>query len=223
MNEIVNKGRVLPYVILNKTNKHSYFRVKETHLEVSKSRYLTKKDVLSYINNNFDHFYNKLTLIQSKILPDNIIMLEDITHHLIITKSKTNSYQIIGDTVYVNHKKDDIDVIKKWVYKQHIINMVNKITPNINQVLKLNQIETRNIRYGYYKSKYGSYHKKNNEITLNIILAKLDINYLYYVIMHEYAHTKVFNHSRDFYKTLGDLMPNYQIYDKKLKAIAIYI
>ena len=60
-------------------------------------------------------------------------------------------------------------------------------------------------------------------VRVNIVLAKAEINYLYYVIMHEYAHTKVFNHSKDFYNLLEKLMPNYKYYDKNIKKLSIWI
>jgi predicted metal-dependent hydrolase len=71
------------------------------------------------------------------------------------------------------------------------------------------------------KSKFGSYHRKNHEITINTILAKLDQSYLFYVLNHEYAHTKVFNHQKAFYHLLEEMHPNCKQIQKDLKKIAI--
>ena len=77
------------------------------------------------------------------------------------------------------------------------------------------------VKLKYLKSKFGSYHRKNNEITLNTFLARLDKIFLVYVIYHEYAHALVFNHSKDFYHLLSEFMPNHKVYQKDLKKIAI--
>ena len=72
------------------------------------------------------------------------------------------------------------------------------------------------------KSKFGSYHIRKREITLNIFLSTLDPIYLEYVLYHEYAHVIEFNHSKAFYHVLDQLMPNHHVYQKDLKKIAIH-
>lgn len=223
MNKYIKNGKELPYVIKVKNNKHTYFRFKEDYLEISKSKYLTDHEVIKLVDNKFDYFYEKLKKVNRLILDDYQIMLENNIYKIMLTTSVNKAYYIEDDKIYISHSSNNTEEIKKWIYKEHLNVMISRIELEINNILWANKIKPRKIRTKYFKSKYGSYHRKKDEVSLNIILAKLDIQYLYYVLMHEYAHTIVFNHSKDFYMLLAKLMPNYKLYDKKLKAMAIYI
>jgi len=95
------------------------------------------------------------------------------------------------------------------------------IKPEFEAIIARKGLRLIPIKLKYLKSKFGSYHRKNKEITLNTFLARLNPIYLSYVIYHEYAHAIVFNHSKDFYNLLGEFMPNHRVYQKDLKKIAI--
>lgn len=223
MNEYYKNDKKISYIIISKNNKHTYFRIKKDYLEISKSKHLSNPDILKLVDLNFDHFYNKIIKNKQNILPENEVILEDVKYEVVINKSKIKTYNISNNIIYVNHPSNDNLIIKKWLYQNYLIEMIERIKKDYEKILKEHNIKPRNFKFGYYKSKFGSYHRKNDDITLNVVLAKTDINFLYYVIMHEYAHTKVFNHSKHFYDVLKKLMPNYKVYDKKLKEIAIYI
>lgn len=221
MDVYIKEGKTLPYKILNKNNKHTYFRMRSDHLEISKSKKLNKEAVLKLIDLNFDKFYKKYAIVKNNTLPANEIMLEGRVLNII--KDDINNIAILKDVVFVNENYDYGDKLKLKIYEHHLTNMLRNIDSQVLKVLRKNNIKPRPIRFGYYKSKFGSYHRINDEITLNLVLAKLDIKYLYYVLMHEYAHTEVFNHSKKFYDLLYKMMPEYKIYDKKLKKIAIFV
>lgn len=223
MNKHYKNGKYLSYIIKTKNNKHTYFRIKDGYLEVSKSKYLSNSEIIKLIDNRFDDFYNRIKELEEKIIPENKIILENVNYDLELKIGSKKSYQINDLIITVTYPKEDYLKAKQWIYLEHLKVMLNRIHNKVKETLENNNIKVRKLKFGYYKSKFGSYHRMKDEITLNIILAKLDINFLYYVLMHEYAHTKVFNHSKDFYTLLQKLMSNYKHYDKKLKEIAIYI
>lgn len=223
--ELYLNNKTLKYKIINKNNKHTYFRYKDDYLEISKSKNVSNDLVVNFLNENFNKFHNKY-IDHLNSIPNNYeVILEEKSYILNIKTSKTFKYQINNETnqidVYSNFK--NIDDIKLKIYHTHLVYMINKIEKDIKIVLKKNRIKPLPIKISYYKSKFGSYHKKKKEITLNLILAKANIKYLYYVIMHEYAHTKEFNHSKNFYKVLKKLMPDYEYYDKSLKDLSIWL
>jgi len=214
---------VLPYKIVNKNNKNTYFRYKDKYLEVSKPIKISEAFITDYLTNNFNKFYLKYHEHLKSIPNNNEIILEDQSYQLIIYNNKPFSYEIKDNQVIVNTTLKDIEKIKKKLYEYHLLSMISRLSNQVDSVLKNNNIKKRPKKLKYYQSKFGSYHRINNEITLNIALAKANINYLYYVIMHEYAHTKVFNHSKKFYKVLETLMPNYKYYDKTIKNLSIWL
>ena len=175
------------------------------------------------MKNNFDKFYQKYLKVVRDIPKDTEIILEEKTYHLNINKSKEFKYQIVGNIIEVRTDKTNILDIKKQIYLAHVNKMVERIINDVNFVLSENEITPLPFKFKYYKTRFGSYHKINNEISLNIVLAKANIKDLYYVIMHEYAHTKEFNHSKRFYNVVKTLMPDYKKYDKRLKNLSIWL
>lgn len=220
---IYENEKEINYIIVNKKNKNVYFRFKNSYLEVSKPKRISEKYIEEYLTNNFDKFYIKYNEHLKSIPNNDEIILEDKSYKLNIVYNKKFSYEINDNLIIVNTNLSDLNKIKIKIYEKHLEEMLDKINPQLLTVLKNNNIEERKIKLKYYKSKFGSYNKKYNEITLNVILAKVNINYLYYVLMHEYAHTIVFNHSKSFYQTLEKLMPNYKFYDKNMKNISIWL
>lgn len=220
---IIQEEKILPYVIINKKNKNTYIRFNSDYIEISKSKHLTNAQVIKLIEKNFDTYYNKYLILKNGTPDEDEIILEEQKLKLIINKNTKFSYEIINDSLIVNSNKKNILDIKKQIYQRHLESMIERIKPAYSDVLTQHDINERLIKFGLFKTKFGSYHRISDEIKLNIVLAKANINYLYYVIMHEYAHTKVFNHSSNFYSLLEKLMPNYKYYDKRLKKLSIWI
>lgn len=220
---IIQEEKILPYVIINKKNKNTYIRFNSDYIEISKSKHLTNAQVIKLIEKNFDTYYDKYLILKNSTPDEDEIILEEQKLKLIINKNTKFSYEIINDSLIVNSNKNNILDIKKQIYQRHLESMIERIKPAYSDVLTQHDINERLIKFGLFKTKFGSYHRISDEIKLNIVLAKANINYLYYVIMHEYAHTKVFNHSSNFYSLLEKLMPNYKYYDKRLKKLSIWI
>ena len=70
------------------------------------------------------------------------------------------------------------------------------------------------------KTRWGSCSQKNN-INLNAKLLNLPKELIDYVILHELVHTKVKNHSNEFWKTLDTYINNSKKYDKELKKYSL--
>ncbi len=66
------------------------------------------------------------------------------------------------------------------------------------------------------KTRWGSCSAKNN-ISLNMQLINLPDKLIDYVILHELVHTYIKNHSRLFWLTLENYLPNSKILDQSLK------
>ncbi|MBQ8475948.1 M48 family metallopeptidase [bacterium] len=65
------------------------------------------------------------------------------------------------------------------------------------------------------KTRFGSCSYRNN-INLNIKLMNYDFDVIDYVIIHELVHTKIKNHSKDFWLEVEKYCPNYKELRKKL-------
>ena len=221
--ELTKDNQTIKYKVLKKDNKNTYLRFKDDYLEVSTSKRVSDKFIENYLLNNFNKLYIKYQLHLDSIPNDNEIILEDVSYKLKVIPSNVFQIKYEDNKIIVSTRLKDLEKIKRRVYENHLNDMLIRILPEINIVLNKNKIKPLPIRLAYYKAKFGSYNRIKKEVSLNIILAKADIGYLYYVIMHEYAHTKEFNHSKKFYKVLEILMPNYKYYDKTIKKLSIWL
>ena len=77
-----------------------------------------------------------------------------------------------------------------------------------------NRITVRDMR-----RKWGSCSSKGN-ITLNSALCTLPFSLAEYVIVHELAHLKVFEHSPEFWELVGQYLPDY---DERRKTLDTYL
>ena len=66
------------------------------------------------------------------------------------------------------------------------------------------------------KTRWGVCNVKTNRVTLNFSLIKRNIKYLDYVIVHELSHLVHANHSKDFWKLVSILVPDYKNLRKEL-------
>ncbi len=219
MHSYEKNGQTIVYQITKKRIKNTYFRVKEGYLAVTTNPGTPHHLIVSYIDLKFDALYEKLSQHHIKESQDEIVLWNQ-TYRLNIQKGRF-SYTISNETIEVKTNKTDLLDIKKTIYKKELEKKLDFIKFEIEEVISSKGLSPLPIRLKYLKSKFGSYHRKNHEITLNTFLARLDPIYLRYVIYHEYAHVLVFNHSKDFYNLLTEFMPNHRLYQKDLKKIAI--
>ena len=105
----------------------------------------------------------------------------------------------------------------KLFYQQELMRKVDSLKGWLTESLKPVGLSPLPTKVKWLKSKYGSCHIRKHEITLNAFLAKLDVVYLKYVLLHEYAHIIVPNHQKPFYEVLDKLMPEHKSIQKALK------
>ena len=126
---------------------------------------------------------------------------------------------------YVNQKLD-------WIIKQQTkySNKVNaaELTNAVSRSEKLkliSRVEYLANKYGFtyskvtlrkMKTRWGSCTHHNN-ISLNIGLIALTDELIDYVILHELVHTKVKNHSKEFWEELGNIIHNPKSFNRKLR------
>jgi len=72
------------------------------------------------------------------------------------------------------------------------------------------------------KTRWGSCSAKKN-INLNIQLAGLPEALMDYAIVHELVHTKILNHSRDFWEELENRLPGALRFDRELRKYALLL
>ncbi len=120
-----------------------------------------------------------------------------------------------------------------WI-KKHTKNM-NDLVQKSNELPEINKENARQLltkrlyelaqKYDFQynkvsirsqKTRWGSCSSKNN-ISLNKKLLHLPNDLIDYILLHELVHTRVKNHSKDFWNELETVVPNARSIDKQLR------
>jgi hypothetical protein len=90
-----------------------------------------------------------------------------------------------------------------------------KILNRLNELSRQHDIPFNKAYVRNQKSRWGSCSVKKN-ISLNIKIARLPGNLMDYVILHELAHIKHHDHSKNYWRELGRIAGNAKDLDKQL-------
>ena len=194
MNILNVDGQSIEYIIQYKAIKHLYFRVIDGKIYVSASKRFKENQIIDVMKTKFDKLFQmtKKTRHQqtAKFSLWEVVLVED------------EFYSRYGLT---NTQKNYLSILKYEVI-QKLKEFEERLKSDLLKV-NLNLIETK---VKPLKTKYGSCHYVKNIITINSFMARIPEIYLYYVLLHEYAHLIVPNHSINFYRVLDQLMPNHK-------------
>lgn len=124
----------------------------------------------------------------------------------------------VKDVKDVSLKKKVLD---KWLNYQ-VEEIVNRLCEKAYLEFKKYWGVFPLIRYRKMRSRWGSCHTVKKILTFNYALINAPIECVEYVVYHEFAHFLEPNHSKRFYLTLGEFLPDYKERKKQLKKISIF-
>lgn len=114
--------------------------------------------------------------------------------------------------------REDFDskeaMIKKW-YQSRAKECFQKLLHHYIALLGCNPIQT--LRIKEMKTRWGSCNPQKSSINLNLKLIEKDKRAIEYVILHELAHLKHFNHDKNFYAFVGLYMPDWR--ERKMRLL----
>jgi len=116
-----------------------------------------------------------------------------------------------NNTLYVRNKKE----IEKW-YKEEtkkvFLDHLNEVYYRFTEKVPYPSLVIRKMT-----TRWGVCNKKLKKVTLNSELIYKDTKYLDYVIVHELSHFIHFDHSKLFWKLVGENEPDYKKIRKELQ------
>ncbi len=95
--------------------------------------------------------------------------------------------------------------------------LLETIFPIIEKYESVMSVQASKISFRFNKTRWGSCSSKNS-ITFNYYLAKLPIELIEYVVVHELAHIRHKNHSKAFWEEVAKYMPEFEQRRKSLRA-----
>ncbi len=100
-------------------------------------------------------------------------------------------------------------------FNELIISLFEK---TYNDFVQFN-IERPKLKFRKMKSRWGSCNYVDCVITLSTNLIYCSEEQIYYVIVHEFSHLLVHNHSKDFYAIVEQFCPDYKRIRKEMNKI----
>ena len=83
------------------------------------------------------------------------------------------------------------------------------IPQKVEYYAEIMQVEPASVKINSAKKRYGSC-SGTNHLNFSLYLLDKDERFIDYVVVHELAHIKHHNHSKDFYKFIEQFMPDYK-------------
>jgi len=206
--------------IINPRLKHTYLSIDDGGTLIIKSpivsqQYISKLLIskAQWINRAREHIANKKGKIED-INNISTLYLWGEEKSLILITSTKNSVSI--DTQITIHYKD-IDKTSQQIYNLYRNEAKGKLPHIVQEYAQKMQLFPNKITFRKTKRQWGSCSATNN-ISLNTMLAKLPIDVVKYVIVHELAHIKHKNHQKEFWALVKRYMPNYKQLQNELKT-----
>ena len=212
-NELVIRDLVIK-VIHNKRLKHSYINVLPSGEIIVKTPVKSSSYIHKLIDNRYDWITQKLAYIKQyeKIdinLEDEVLIFGEvysIDHHIAEPlRKKLERLKMPNETnvlaCYDRYYKESA--------KMHIPDRVEYFSALMN-------LKPSGIRYRKMRRRWGSCDSKK-ELTFNINLLKLPYELIDYVIVHELAHIKHMNHSKQFHELVRNYLPDAKKLERQIR------
>ncbi len=211
-------------VIVRKYNKNTYFRYKDNSIYVTTNNKISDKEIFDYIKNNFDTLSKKLMKNKENISKneENKLKLFGVEYEFEHRLYDHYKYEIRNNKIIIYYNdKTDLDKAIKRFYRAEIKNAILDVERRYYKIFNKYNLVRDKLSIKKMSTQWGSCNKYKRSITINELLAKIDIKYLEYVLCHEYAHLEQANHSNDFYVLLEKLYPEHRRVSKELKSFTI--
>ena len=188
-------------------------KVKYARLKINKNGEIASSVPINFALQDCKNFVEKnriwiektLLKVQKNSLADNEIMLFGKIYKFELN-DKFKKPQITQDRIFAKDK-NEIHKFANSELKKICFEFIAKFSPLINR--PINRVVFRNMQ-----TRWGSCNHKKGYINLSLNLAKKDIRFIEYVVLHELTHLIYPHHQSEFYEFISKIMPKYKIYEK---------
>ena len=225
----------IPFCIKNyKTSKSIKIYFKQDNLVITKSPYVSKKEVEKLIEKNKDKIYEEYKKIEeAKRLKKGrwetgqIVLYKGNEYIINISYHEKNTAMIQIDEdnkifkiilpkqIEENEKEIYIKKVVRKLFKENTEAILQERLPYWSKITNIfyNSVKVRDA-----KTKYGSCIPKTKALHFSARLVMLKKEAIDAIIVHELCHIVHPNHSKEFYKLVEEYIPNYKEIDKYLKV-----
>ena len=180
----------------------NFIRLKKDWI-LKKQRYIKENNIkapLKYDNGEKHYLWGKEYTLQ--------LIKNDNVKHVLLDKEKSILYLPIAKRSTIEKRKKTLDEFYRNQMKIAIPPVLDKCTKIVGKTPS--EVKIRNMK------NWGNCRYHDKRITLNLNLAKKDIECLEYVMIHELCHLIEFNHSKKFKNLMDKYCPNWKEIKKRL-------
>lgn len=224
-------GQQVPYLLTRRKSKNIHLRVmSDGQIRVSASKAVPIKVIEAFMTTHVDfvlkHFERAKTLPKPEakryVDGETFDYLGEQLTLQVIEHPKQAVFVHDGRLVLATKYPDDPAKKEKQVQdfyteqaRVHLTAMVDQIYPTFEKL----GIAYPTLKFRRMKSQWGSCMPNKGQINLNTRLMEHPKAFIEYVILHEFCHFIVANHSKDFYHLVERLMPDWKVRSKLVKKI----
>ena len=180
----------------------NFIRLKKDWI-LKKQRYIRENNIkapLKYDNGEKHYLWGKEYTLQ--------LIKNDTVKQVLIDEEKSILYLPIAKRSTIEKRKKTLDEFYRNQMKIVIPQVLDKCTKIVGKTPS--EVKIRNMK------NWGNCRYQDKRITLNLNLAKKDIECLEYVMIHELCHLIEFNHSKKFKNLMDKYCPNWKEIKKRL-------
>ncbi|MGC1929492.1 MAG: YgjP-like metallopeptidase domain-containing protein [Candidatus Nitrosopolaris sp.] len=181
-------------------------------LDIKKDWILQTSEYYGRLRNKYGEENLKLNTISFLGKRYNLRITKDVAGSVIVS----DNLKII--TFHVSDRRRYKDDVKRWYFTQtnkilsERLALVREMKPDLPTYNKVTIKDQR--------SRWASC-SKNGNLNFNLLLASLPVELIDYVIIHELAHLIELNHSKEFWKIVKSIDPEFQYHRKLLHKYGV--
>lgn len=202
------------YTLFYKQVKNINLRINSKgEISVSANPFVTKEAIDAFIIQKEDWIKKKQCSIHHKtaLIEENHIQLLGKSLRIRRICSKHPLVYYSDDTFYVQYeKKEQCEKLIQDYLDQLCHDIFYDIALLTCKRLRAQQIMMPQIKLRYMKSQWGNCKPSQHLITLNKRMIHYPVEFIEYVILHEFIHFIQPNHSKEFYRLIATYMPDYK-------------
>ena len=225
MNSVVYGNRTIEYAIEeNNELKSHYITVEKGRGVVLKGKAVSKEKADALILKKAAWIFEKLELVRSIEVGDiqtgSRLTYLGRSYYLTLTLNEELKKVVVEFT----HSKFNISLPSKLNNQSDIKIALEyfkrekakeKLTPRIHKWVDTTGLKYKNIRFKKMDKAWGNCSPQNS-ITFNYDAITLPYSLIDYLIVHELVHTKIKNHSKEFWAEVSKYLPNWKELDERM-------
>lgn len=221
-------GMQIPVAIENRHNRNMYLRVKSSgDVFLTCPSYVSRSEAMRFLSEKEDWLAMALNHMKEKNMmlryggDDGKAVIFGRELPAIYVSDYCQRVELENDRVVYYLRERNAEEEFRLFYKEAaeiLLELIQTERQKWDRLICIeNSLPFPEIRVRYMTSRWGSCTPIKNKISISSRLIHFPRACLSYVLLHEYAHLLVQNHSRDFYAVVERYMPDYRDYRSMLK------